>query len=202
MQRFMIAAVVALAIALLARPAYATSRTVTLSPAGEATVFGKAGGYAAARADSAGCTSALRVGQIADGAVYSVSRTYIPFDLSGIPSGATIQYARLDIDVAADGSGTDFFGLVFRPTLALPVCSNREAAYDSAGAFEGTILDTSAAGVVGVHSLVVDHTALAPGAVVSYAVKSSRDISGNAPTGAEYVDLVAGAARLVVVFDQ
>lgn len=196
----------ALALVASSAPARAAVNTVSIAATGEASIYGKAATYAAARADSAACAAApLPVGQVYDGARYGVRRTILPFDLSAIPAGATILYARLDVDVAADYSGTNFAALVFRPAVALPVCAggNREANYDAAGgaggAFEGTIFETTP-GASGGYSLVVDHTALAPGASVGYAVVSSRDVTGNAPTGAEWVDLTAGAARLVVVY--
>lgn len=206
MRALLVSILAAVTLAASTAPALAVS-AVSLAPSDEGSIYGKSAAYATARATSAACNAApLTVGQRFSAGRYSVNRSLVSFDLSAVPPGATILYARLDVDVVADGSGTDFAALIFRPAgLALPVCgaANREAAYDSGdgAAFEGTLVETSAPGLLGTHSLTVDHTALAPGAVVTYMLRSSRDIMANAPTGDEWIDAAGGAARLVVVYE-
>lgn len=199
------AALVALALYLSPTAAASDAVTVIIPASTDGAVYGTSPVYANARAYYSGCNDgAAIVGQLRAWQTYVVDRSGLLFKLDAIPAGATIVYARLTATITADNSGANFAGEVERVDAPSPICSNGATWYGASGAAEGTLFDTAANPGTGDRSLVVDHTALAPGGTAAYLVRSSRDIAAQAPTGQESVTLGTGetgqAATLLVVY--
>ena len=199
------AALVALAFYLSTTAAASDAVTVVIPASTDGAVYGTSPVYANARAYYSGCNDgAAIVGQLRAWQTYVVDRSGLLFKLDAIPAGATIVYARLTATITADNSGVNFTGEVERVDAPSPICSNGATWYGASGAAEGTLFDTAANPGTGDRSLVVDHTALAPGGTAGYLVRSSRDIAAQAPTGQETVTLGTGEtgqpATLLVVY--
>ncbi|MBC7262080.1 MAG: hypothetical protein H5T63_08705, partial [Chloroflexi bacterium] len=117
---------------------------------GDGYVLGYSSVYSSARADSDACyvaDSRGRVGQQYSSG-YSVWRSYLSFDTSGIPDDATITSATLYVCAMVDVSATDFDIKVYRYEWVEALCSNTEAnwdgAYGGSATLEGTLRNTSA----------------------------------------------------------
>lgn len=201
-----LALVVVLALAFGGPRVSASDAVTVLIPAStDGAVYGLSPVYASARAFYSGCNdNAAVVGQTRQWQTYVVNRAGLLFKLDAIPAGATIMYARLTATITADNSGTNFTGELERVGAPSPICANGSTWYGASGTAEGTLFDTAANPGTGDRSLVVDHTALAPGGTAGYLVRSSRDIAAQAPTGQETVTLGTGEtgqpATLLVVY--
>ena len=132
------------------------------------------------------------VGQRLNGATYSVVRGYLSFDTSALADDAVISSAVLWLCADDDNSGSDFDVEVYRYAWAEPLDgADREANYDGAygsGVPEGTLRSTGDGWVDGTYyTMTVATAGISLTGQTKYAVVSSKDVAGTAPTGDERV---------------
>lgn len=175
-------------------------RSRVLQPSEAGTIYGKDADYAIARATSKGCDGGLIVGQIADEFHSQVDRDYLRFDLTGFPEGAQILAAQLRVATVQDQSlSADFDVLVYAVPWSSALCTFREDNYDAPGLYgvlEGVLCNTVSG--PGLYPLSVDASGMAPGGTVRYALRSSRDVLAQPPTGNEWIG--QGFPVLVVTY--
>ena len=161
-------------------------------------IYGQSAAYATARSTSAGCDTAgttARIGQnLSGGTVYYVFRAYLDFDTSALPDDATVTSAVLGVCADTDLSATDFNLQVYRYGWSEGLCNagtredNFDGAYGAAATLEGTLRNTADGWSAGTcYTLTLDAAGIALTGDSKYALVSSRDVSGTAPGGNQYV---------------
>lgn len=159
-------------------------------------ITGQNATYATARSTSTASDDTSTTGQVGQrfgAGQYFIMRAFLGlFDASAIPDDATVNSATLYVCADTDNSTTDFNVQVYRYLWASTLAGNREANYDGAyggsATLEGTLRDTSAGWSSGTYySLALDPAGISKTGLTGYTLASSRDISGTAPAGNEYV---------------
>lgn len=162
-----------------------------------------AGGYSVARngtgnlIDGSGSTGGY-VGQSKSGSFSSVFESFISFDTSSIPTGATINSATLSLYGIGDFSTTDF-------TLEARVhdwgATMTTADFVAGGSLSGktrvATLSSSGFTVSGYNTMTEDGTNLRSninkGGITRFVICSNRTVSNTTPTGNEFVTISLGA---------
>lgn len=166
------------------------------SEADDGYIFGSSGTYATARSTASSSDDTdtkSQVGQLfVGGAIYRVYRSFMAFDTSTLPAGATVTGATLYVCAGDDSSTTDFNVQVYRyewsTSLSASLEANYDGAYGGSATLEGTLRDTSAGWTSNTYySLAVDPAGVNTSDYTKYTVVSSRDVGNTAPTGDEAV---------------
>jgi len=168
-------------------------------------IWGWSATYGAARSTSYSCDTGASYGYVSVGQYkkwygypiynyrYIVYRSYLDFDTSGIPDNATVTSAVLYVNGDEDWSTTDFDVRVYNYSWSEPLCSSRDSNYDGAygggGTYEGVLVNTSSFSL-GWNSMSVGTSRINKTGETKYAMTSSRDESGNQPSGIELVTFV------------
>ena len=174
-----------------------------LSGTEDAQIIGRhtSGNYASARASSwlDLHPSSVLVGQkyvVADNDYY-VYRSYISFDTSAIPDGATVTDVTLTQTIQGNSStAADFDVDIYDFAWAGPIAAgNREANYDAVGAvFDATWKNTTGISVGAEYtSPSLDTDWINKTGDTKYQLRSSREVSATQPTGLEYVGIYVSA---------
>lgn len=175
----------------------ATDSTIYGS-ASDGEIYGQNATYSTARSTSAGGDTAAttaRIGQnLSGGTVYYVFRAYLDFDTSALPDDATVTSAVLGVCADTDLSSADFNVQLYRYdwTEGLIDAGTREGNYDGAygagATLEGTLRYTGDGWSSGTcYTLTLSTAGINLTGDSKYALVSSRDVSGSAPTGNQYV---------------
>ena len=134
-----------------------------------------------------------QIGQRKVSTKYYIYRSYLYFDTSSLPDGATITSANLSLYGSVDTSTTDFdisvqHGMPTYPHDPLVVGDYDKTFYDGNGI--GGSLSTASYVITGYNNISLNATGLSWISVTGttkLCIRSSRDISATAPTGDEYV---------------
>lgn len=166
------------------------------SVAADAEVWGYNSVYATARGTATGSntTSTQYTGQIFAAGNYQINRTFLKFDTSSIGTGNTVNYANLTLTATGDESTTDLDVQIVKQDWSAqdPISSsNRDAAYDNC--LSGTADDSIWRNSAGMSTNTPYASGNLSGAWINrtgatyYCLRSSRDLAGTTPTGAERV---------------
>ena len=122
-----------------------------------------------------------------------VSRAYVFFDTSTLPDGAVISAAKLGLYGASDLSATDFNITVQNGQPTYPHDPVQKADYDkSKYSGDGGTFGTAGFSTAGYNELTLNADGrnwINKAGVTKFCLRSSRDISGTAPAGNEYVGI-------------
>lgn len=144
---------------------------------------------AAANGDSVDHT--LAIGQIPPGVKYSIMRLYLILDTSGIPAGAIISAAKLQLYCTTDASTTDFDLTVQNGQPTYPHDPIVVGDFDKTNyAGSGGTLNTAGLVVGAYNDIVLDATGrgwINKGGPTKLCIRSSQDISATPPVVNEWV---------------
>ena len=138
------------------------------------------------------------IGQAKAGSNYHVYRPMLYFDTSSIPVGSTINNATLYWNTYDDSSATDFNIVVTNGQPTYPHIPLETGDYNKAY-YSGNGGQGSTTGLrIGTWNALslTDLSYITPHYWTKLALRSSRDISGTAPTGDEWVDIRNDAGYL------
>jgi len=132
-------------------------------------------------------------GMYGDVSGYDIGRSFVFFDTSSIPSGATINSAILGLYVASDGSTVDF-NVTMQGTWVYPTCppdsdSFYYGYYGSAN--YGSRSTSDGLGVGSYWNITVNaagRAMISTSGITRYALRDQTDIDGNPPYGNETVN--------------
>jgi len=163
-----------------------------------------ASGWAATSGQVHSSDTGLSIGQ----ALTGVWRSFLFFDTSGIPVGATVTSAILSLYPVADVSTTDF-SVTIQSDGANPHTPLISGDYFK-GYYSGSYGATSTASIsVGTYwnITLTDTSIINLGSQTNMTLRSSLDITGTAPSGDEYAvfasyeyGLVTNAPRLIITY--
>lgn len=146
-------------------------------------------------------TSYIRVGQRYDSGWYIVDRGMLVFDTSAIPDTDTVTAVTLGLCIAVDGTtASDFILYIYRYNWNPAASTDNVYDMGAAGASDGqpAVKETPEADVTGksagdwitISGLTTSW--INKTGYTCYALRSSRDVNANAPSGLEYLSFYAG----------
>lgn len=150
--------------------------------------------WAATDADSVADTEvSLRIGQWTGFGWFEVLRSGVYFDTSSLPDACNITSSTLGLYGKTDASATDFLMTIQngQPTYPHdPMVSGDHNKANYSG--DGGTFNTSGFNTTGYNSFSLNATGISwisKTGTTKFFIRSSRDISGTQPTGAEYVNV-------------
>jgi len=159
-------------------------------------IYGLGAAYATARntASAAKTTEgSAAIGQVLVGGVYGVYRSYLSFDTSEIPSGASIVSASLFVAASLNAAACSFTVEAYRFNWdeslgGSDIETNYDGAYGATASLEGTLRDTNDGWVSGTYySIPITASGINSGCDTKFALVSSCDVAGTEASTLEYV---------------
>lgn len=127
------------------------------------------------------------------GSTHLVYREFLEFDTSAISDTDVVTSVQMHVAIYGDGSDTDFDVLIYKCAWDSPLgTANMEANYDAAlaGTLDATWQNTNGLSTDTYYaSGSLDTSWVNKAGITRYALLSSRDVGGTAPTGSEYLNL-------------
>ena len=152
--------------------------------------------YATARSTASAAITTVgsaAIGQILIGGIYGVFRSYLSFDTSEIPAGASIVAASLFVAASLDASTCDLNVQCYRFNWneslgGSDMETNYDGAYGATASLEGTFRDTADGWVSGTYySMPITASGINSGCDTKLTLVSSCDIANTEASTREYV---------------
>jgi len=145
--------------------------------------------------DVADTTPLLEVGQYVRAPDYRITRLFLFFDTTSIPSGATVSEAQLSLYFWSDKSTTDFNVTVQQGATNYPHKPLTTSDYDRTHySGNGGVWDTVNYVSAKYYNITLNEDGrgwIQAANMTSFCLRSSRDIAGTSPSGFEYILLYA-----------
>ena len=156
----------------------------------DGTLYGNSTSYATAHDAASGTFyDEIQVGQQIWSGQYWVYRGFLYFDTTSIPDNATIDEAKISIEIEDDLSDTDFNITIQNGQPTYPSTPLTETDYNkNYYSGNGGQLDTSTIGLPGRYNITLTETGwINKQGMTKLCLRSDRDINDETPTGDEFV---------------